>query len=96
MFEPAIAPIKNRLLAAGVSRLGVFGSYACGEARSDSDIDVLVGFRPQARTLDNLLAVGDALEEAFQRKIDLVTEDSLSPYLAPHVLREVKYVNFER
>jgi predicted nucleotidyltransferase len=92
MFEPAIAPVKKRLLAAGVSRLGFFGSYARGEARSDSDVDVLVRFAPQARTFDNLFAVGEALEEAFHRKIDLVTEDSLSPHLATHILREVKYV----
>lgn len=93
MFEPIIAPVKKRLLAAGIRRLGVFGSFARGEERSDSDVDVLVGFRPQSRTLDNLLTVGDALEEVFHRKVDLVTEDSLSPYLAPHILREVKYVN---
>jgi uncharacterized protein len=93
MFESAIAPVKLKLLAAGVSRLGIFGSFARGESRSDSDVDVLVGFRPQARTFDNLYAVGEALEEAFSRKIDLVTEDSLSPYLAPHILPTVKYVH---
>ena len=92
MFEPAIAPIKKKLLTAGVSRLGVFGSFARGEARKDSDVDVLVSFLPQARTFDNLFAVGEALEEAFHRKIDLVTEDVLSPYLAPYILNEVKYV----
>lgn len=95
MFEPAIAPVKMKLLAAGVSSLGIFGSFARGEARSDSDVDVLVCFRPQARTFDNLFAVGEALEEAFHRKIDLVTEDALSPYIAPHILREVKYVDLD-
>ncbi len=93
MFELNIASIKARLLAAGVSRLGVFGSMARGEAKQSSDVDVLVTFRPQARTYDNLYAVGEALEEAFHRKIDLVTEDALSPYIAPYVLREVKYVD---
>jgi uncharacterized protein len=91
MFEPAIASVKMKLLAAGVSRLGIFGSFVRGEAGTDSDVDVLVSFRPQARTFDNLYAVGEALEEAFHRKIDLVTEDALSPYIAPHILREVKY-----
>jgi predicted nucleotidyltransferase len=93
MFEPNIASVKGRLLAAGVSRLGIFGSFARGEEHGDSDVDVLVTFRPQARTFDNLFAVGEALEEAFHRKIDLVTADALSPYIAPHILREVKYVN---
>lgn len=93
MYESAIAPVKSRLLAAGVNRLGVFGSVGRGEPRADSDVDVLVRFEDKARTYDNLYAVGEALEEVFQRRVDLVTEDALSPYLRPHILREVKYVD---
>jgi predicted nucleotidyltransferase len=93
MFEANIAPIKARLIAAGVKRLGLFGSFSRGEAGPNSDVDVLVGFRPDAKTYDNLFEVGEALEEAFQRKIDLVTEDALSPYIGPTILREVKYVD---
>jgi len=93
MFESVIAPVKSQLVAAGVTRLGVFGSFARGEARQDSDVDVLVAFSPEARTFDNLYIVGDTLERAFQRRIDLVTEDALSPYLGPEILREVRYVD---
>lgn len=93
MFETDIAPVKFRLLDAGVRRLGVFGSVGRGEARPESDVDVLVGFSDKARTFDNLYAVGEALEEAFGRPVDLVTEDALSPYIGPHILREVKYVD---
>jgi len=92
MFEATILPIRSRLRAAGVRRLGIFGSVARGEARPSSDVDVLVGFHPQARTLDNLLAVAEALEQVFQRPVDLVTEDSLSPYLGPRILASVNYV----
>lgn len=93
MFESTIAPVKSRLLAAGVKKLGVFGSTARGDAQVRSDVDVLVSFTPQARTIDNLFTVGEALEEVFQRRVDLVTEDALSPHLAPHILREVRYVD---
>lgn len=93
MFESHIAPIRSRLIAAGVERLGVFGSFSRGEAGPDSDVDVLVGFRADARTYDNLFEVGEALEEVFHRKIDLVTEGGLSPYIGPKILREVKYVD---
>jgi predicted nucleotidyltransferase len=92
MFESTILPIRSRLRAAGVRRLGIFGSVARGDARPSSDVDVLVGFDPQARTLDNLLAVAEALEQVFQRPVDLVTEDSLSPYLGPRILASVNYV----
>lgn len=93
MFEANITAVKSRLRAAGVRRLGIFGSVGRGEARTDSDVDVLVRFDDKARTYDNLYAVGEALEEVFQRRVDLVTEDALSPYLRPHILREVKYVD---
>ena len=93
MFEQTISPIQTRLISAGVRRLGIFGSVARGNARADSDVDALITFRPEARTFDNLFDVGEALEEVFHRRVDLVTEDALSPYLAPHILREVKYVD---
>jgi predicted nucleotidyltransferase len=96
MFEPVIAPIVERLRAAGVVRLGIFGSVARGETRPDSDVDALVQFKPSACSIDNLLEVGDALEQAFNRRVDLVTEDSLSPYIAPHVMREIRYVDLDR
>jgi uncharacterized protein len=96
MFESSIAPVRDRLIAAGVSRLGVFGSFAKGSADETSDVDVLVTFYPNARTFDNLYSVGEALEEAFHRKIDLITEDSLSPYLAPKIRGEVRYVDLGR
>jgi len=93
MFESSIAPIRSRLIASGVKQLGLFGSFARGEADEHSDVDVLVAFYPKARTYDNLYAVGEALEEVFRRKIDLVTEDSLSPFLGPKIRSEVQYVD---
>jgi len=93
MFESTIHPIRSRLQAAGVLRLGVFGSVARGEENETSDVDVLVTFRPDARTYDNLYAVGEALEQAFHRRVDLVTEDSLSPYLGPRIRSDVRYVD---
>ncbi len=96
MFETIVDPVKPRLATAGVRRLGVFGSYARNEATADSDVDVLVEFDARHRTFDNLEAVAEALEEVFHRRVDLVTEDSLSPYIGPHILREVQYVDLGR
>ena len=93
MFESSIAPVKSRLLASGVRRLGIFGSMASGQMNASSDVDVLVEFAPDQRTFDNLFEVGEALESVFHRRVDLVTGDALSPYIGPHILREVKYVD---
>ena len=93
MFETMIAPVRSRLLAAGVERLGIFGSVARGQENAASDVDILVTLRPDARTFDNLFLVGELLEEVFHRRVDLVTESALSPYIAPHVYAEVRYVD---
>ena len=70
-----IAPIAVRFQLKAVS---LFGSYARGEARPDSDIDLLVD--TEGAGLDTLFKLGAlyaALEEAFACPIDLVTLDSL-------------------
>ncbi len=92
-IKAQVALIKPRLIGAGVERLGFFGSVVRGEEDPASDIDVLVGLRPGARTFDNLFAIGEALEEVFRRRVDLVTTNSLSPYLRPHIEAEIKYVD---
>lgn len=96
MYEALLEPVRCRLAAAGVRRLGIFGSFARNEATKDSDVDVLVAFAPEQRTYENLYQVGAALEEVFQRKVDLVTEDALSPHIGPHILSEVRYVDLGR
>lgn len=93
MSETPITPIKNDLLACGVERLGIFGSYSRGEQTPESDVDVLIKFKPEQKTYDNFDRVYDLLADLFNRKIDLVTEESLSPYFAHEIKRTVQYVS---
>jgi predicted nucleotidyltransferase len=81
----------DRLRALGVKRIGLFGSFVRGEQRPDSDIDLLVEFEPARKTFDTFNELCFFLEEILQRRIELVTVESLSPYLGPHILREVQY-----
>jgi len=82
-----------RLQALGVKRLGLFGSFVREEQRSASDIDLLVEFQPGKKTFDNFMELSFLLEDLFRRRVELVTTESLSPYLGPHILREVQYVS---
>lgn len=82
----------GQLRALGVRRLGLFGSYARGQQRADSDIDLLVEFEPGRKTFDNFMAVSLLLEQSLGRPVELVTLESLSPYIGPRILREVEYV----
>jgi hypothetical protein len=77
----------------GVARLGLFGSFARDEANEDSDVDLLVEFAPGGKSYDRLLALADLLEEDLGRHVELVTPESLSRHIGPHILREVRYVS---
>lgn len=74
-----------------VSKIGIFGSVARGEATSTSDIDVLVYFSRPKRLL-SLIKLERELSEAFGRKIDLLTEAAISPYLRDRILNEVQMI----
>lgn len=78
--------------ALGVQRLALFGSVVRGEARSDSDVDLLVQFFPGAKTYDRFLALSELLETCLGRTVDLVTVEALSPFLGPHILAEAENV----
>jgi predicted nucleotidyltransferase len=75
----------------GVSSLAVFGSYARGEARRDSDVDMLVAFSRRVSLL-TLIALERELSELLGRKVDLQTVEGLSPYLRDRILKERQVV----
>ena len=78
----------------GVKRIGVFGSFVRGEQDANSDVDILVEFEPSQKTFDHFMKLAFFLDDLFGRKAELVTTEALSPYIGPHILREVEYVAF--
>jgi predicted nucleotidyltransferase len=86
---------QTQIRALGVKRLGLFGSFVHGHPDKDSDVDVLVEFIPGCKTFDNFMQLAFFLEALFDRHVELVTPESLSPYLGPHILSEVEYVTFD-
>jgi predicted nucleotidyltransferase len=77
----------------GVGEIGVFGSYVRDEQNQQSDIDILIDFKNGEATFDNFMDVYDLLEGMFpQEKVSVVTKNSLNKYIAPYILKEVKYV----
>lgn len=87
-----IREVWPRLSALGVRRIGLFGSFVRGEQKPESDVDLLVSFDPELKTFDNYMTAFDVLEDAFGRRVEIVTPEYLSPYIGPHILREVEYV----
>ncbi len=82
---------RSHLRALGVRRIGLFGSFVRGEQRPDSDIDLLVEFEAGRKTFDSFMELSFFLEEVLEHRIELVTVESLSPYIGPHILKEVEY-----
>lgn len=83
---------QSQIRKLGVSRLGLFGSFVREQQDSDSDVDVLVEFERGRKTYDNFVQVAFLLEELFGRRVELITPEALSPYIGPHILREVENV----
>ena len=84
---------QDQIKAFGVSRLGIFGSFSRGQQKEQSDIDLLVEFVPEYKTFDAFMNLSFFLEDLFGRPVELVTSESLSPYIGPHILSETEYVN---
>ena len=74
----------------GVSRIGVFGSFAFGDFTKKSDIDVLVEFN-RSIGLFQLLSLQEYLSDKLGRKVDLVPKDSLKKYIKKDILKTTVY-----
>ena len=96
--EPPVPPGKDAVRATlaslevplrerGIVSLALFGSVARGEARTGSDIDVLVDIDPEARfSLVDLVTVENFLAEYLGYKVDVVTREGIDPAIRDRVL----------
>jgi predicted nucleotidyltransferase len=87
-----LAACEPDIRALGVTRLALFGSVARDEAGPDSDVDILVQFAAGTKTYDRFLVLSELLEQQLGRPVDLVTTDSLSPFIGPRILAEAQDV----
>lgn len=71
----------------GAHNVRVFGSVARGEASSSSDIDLLVEM-DNGRSLLDLIELSQELEAFLDRKVDILTDEGLSPYLEERIHAE--------
>jgi len=74
-----------------VRRLGYFGSFATGQPGPDSDVDVLVEFTQPLGW--DFFELEEVLENALQRRVDLVTVEALKAQLRASILAETRYVD---
>ncbi len=84
---------KEAIRSFGVQEMGLFGSFLNNSnIHSNSDIDFLIEFYPEQKNYDNFIGLTFFLEELTGRKVELVTRQSLSPHIGPHILKQVEHV----
>ncbi len=74
-----------------VSQISVFGSAARGEADEQSDIDLVVRFSKRISLL-RMVALERQFSDALGRKVDLLTEAAISPYLREGIKRDLRVI----
>ncbi|MBS3132088.1 nucleotidyltransferase family protein [Candidatus Woesearchaeota archaeon] len=70
----------------GVVRAGIFGSYARGEAKKNSDVDILI--QPPRGIGFGFAGIELELEKELKKKVDLLTYNSIHPLLKERILKE--------
>jgi uncharacterized protein len=88
-MSPAVASLAEHIVPIlrryGVRRAGVFGSYARGDARPDSDLDLLVDLPPGSSLLD-LVGLQLDLSDSLGIKVDAGTYNSIHPLVRERIL----------
>ena len=74
-----------------IAFLGIFGSYARGDYNAKSDLDLLVKFTDRKSLLD-MVRIEREMSEFLGLKVDLLTENAISPYLKNRIMKGLKVV----
>jgi len=90
-MDEKIRKLVEILKRYGAKKIEIFGSYARGEAKKVSDLDVIVEFKERKSLLD-LVGIEQELEDKLGVKIDLLTKKSISPYLIEKIEKEAKVI----
>ena len=85
--------VKNKriLKKYKVTKIGIFGSFATGKTKKRSDVDLLVEFEDMIDLFD-FVHLNDEIQQILKSRVDLVTPDTIKPYIKPNILKEVEWV----
>ena len=94
-MNPRIEGIKKTIIQIlrkhGIKKAYLFGSFARGEEKPESDIDIIAEFTERKSLLD-LVGIERELTEVLGKKVDLLTEKFISPYMIDSIKKEMKVI----
>lgn len=80
-----------------IKKISLFGSRLDGKPRKDSDVDLLIEFKPKANIgFFRLIEIQQQFERALRKKVDLVTPEQLSKYFRKEVLQKAEKIYEKR
>jgi len=95
-MKPTILEIKKRIVPIlkrnDVKRAAIFGSFARGEATKKSDVDILIEYKNDDKSLLDLVGLQLELKKTLKRKVDLITYDSIHHLLKTYILQDQKII----
>ena len=91
-FYKVIESNRKYLRELGVISIGIFGSVVREEDSEHSDYDILVEFRKGKKSFKAFTSLCDFLDNCLGENYELITKESLSPYIGPHILKEIENV----
>ena len=84
-----IKPIITKILKKNkVNKAGIFGSYSRGEQKKNSDIDIVINIEDKNISLLGFIKLKLKLEEALNKKVDLVEYSEINPSMKENILKE--------
>lgn len=88
-ISKTVTPVLKKY---GVKRASVYGSVARGEERPDSDVDLLVDLSGSEMGMFAYMRFIDEMEAALKRKVDVITNESMSPYMRPSIEKDLTMI----
>jgi len=83
---------EQQLKSQGVKLLGVFGSFARNEQTDKSDVDLIVEFEEGKKSYKRFIELTYFLEDTLNRKVELLTQQSVTKRVMNEIEKDIKYV----